>query len=120
MQSEDEVMQLIRIEARRHGILLWRNNSGVLKNIDGTPVRYGLCNESKKINKKFKSSDLIGLTQDGIFVAIEVKEEGWKYSGDEREVAQKHFIDYIKSKKGIAGFAASVQDFKNIIEEWEI
>lgn len=124
MKSEDEVQQLIQLEAAKMGILLMRNNSGMLKDETGRPVRYGLGNVTKEGNKVFKSSDLIAvtpvkITQDmvgqtlGVFTAIEVKREGWKYKGDEREVGQKNFIDFVLARGGIAYFCESVDTFKD-------
>ena len=116
MKSENEIQQLIRLEAAKYGVILWRNNSGVLEDVDGRPVRFGLANESRKLNLTFKSSDLIGVHQvSGKFVAIECKPEGWKYKGDRREKAQKAFIDFLNAHGSIAGFAQSVEDFLRII-----
>jgi hypothetical protein len=128
VKSEDEIDQEIQLEASKMGILLMRNNSGVLENRDGTPVRYGLGNISKDQNKKFKSSDriaimpvtitpeMVGQTV-GVFLAIEIKREGWKFKGEEREIGQKNFIDFVNARGGRAFFAASVDDFKtNIIK----
>ena len=106
----------IRLEASRKGLRLWRNNVGVLMNEDGVPVRYGLCNESKRMNEVVKSSDLVGIrkvliTQDmvgntiGQFVAREVKESPWHYTATEHEVAQLNFIELINSYGGDARFA---------------
>ena len=117
MKSENEIQQLIRIEAAKHKIILWRNNSGVLNDESGRPVRFGLSNESKEQNKRFKSSDLIGISSQGYFVAIEVKEEGWVFNGTEREFAQKNFIDFVKVRGGFAGFADSVDSFKEIVKD---
>lgn len=99
---------------------LWRNNSGVAPAIDGgRPVRYGLGNVSKKLNKKWKSSDLIGLVPlvidsshvgktVGVFVAVEVKKPGWKYSEkDLRAVAQNKFIQDVISMGGYGFFLNS-------------
>ena len=44
-----------------------------------------------------------------------VKKEGWKYTGAQREVAQKAFMDWIITQGGIAGFCASVDDFLKLI-----
>ena len=129
MMSEAEVQSRIMMEAAKYGIILWRNNSGAGKFVDEetgntSHVRFGLGNISKQQNSRFKSSDLIGIMPPtfenmcgGVFIAIEVKKEGWKYNpNDEREQAQKAFIDFVKSKGGIAGFASSVVDFLKLIE----
>ena len=125
MKSEDEIDQEIQLEAAKMGILLMRNNSGAMTDDTGRLVRYGLGNISK--NQKFKSSDriaikpvtitpeMVGQTI-GVFVAIEMKKEGWKYKGDEREQGQKNFIDYITARGGKAFFCCSVEDFKNNIK----
>jgi hypothetical protein len=116
MKSEAEIQQEIQIEAAKHGIVLLRNNSGALKDKTGRVVRYGLGNYSKSQNKHFKSSDLIGIGPEGTFIAIEVKAENWKPSlTDEREAAQRNFIEWVKTHGGIAGFANSVDAFRSIL-----
>jgi len=89
---------------------VWRNNSGVLFDNRGVPVRFGLGNVSRKINRVFKSSDLIGLTKDGRFVAIEVKQPNWKGVRTPEERAQETFINVVKVNNGLAGFARSVEE----------
>ena len=101
-QSEAAVQQLVRLEASRLGMRLFRNNVGACKDDTGRVIRYGLCNDSAQMNKAVKSSDLIGIrpviiTPDMIghtisqFVAREVKRPGWSYRGTDREVAQQAF-----------------------------
>ena len=113
--SEAAVQANVRLEASRRGWLLFRNNSGVLKDDRGIPVRFGLCNDTAALNKVCKSSDLIGwrtvqITPDMVgqklaqFVAIECKTQGWKYTGTAREVAQKNFIDKVNVAGGYAAF----------------
>ena len=122
MMSEAEVQSRIMMEAAKFGIVLWRNNSGAGKFVDEETgntsyVRFGLGNISKEQNKKIKSSDLIGIIPiTGIFIAVEVKKEGWKYNpNDKREVAQKAYIDYVIARGGIAGFCQNVDDFSRLI-----
>ena len=91
------------------GLMLWRNNSGVLPDQSGRPVRFGLGNDSPQSNKVIKSSDLIGLYM-GRFIAIECKPKGWKYTGRDREVAQLNYINLVKKHGGIAMFATSWED----------
>jgi hypothetical protein len=98
---------------------------GVLKNPDtGQPVRYGLANESKKVNKKWKSGDLIGwrtviITPEmvgralAVFVSRECKPEGWTYSATDREVAQLNWANLVNAAGGDASFVASPDGFLN-------
>lgn len=114
--SEGRQQSLVRLEAPTKGVLLMRNNVGALKNKEGVPVRYGLMNETKAMNEKFKSSDLIGLRRTlitqamvgsivGVFVAREMKWEGWTFTGDEHETAQLNFINLVNKWGGDARFA---------------
>jgi hypothetical protein len=114
-RSEAYVQSEVRLDEAKRGNLLWRNNVGVLRNERGTPVRYGLANDSPALNAKLKSSDLIGLTPVtiephmvgsviGQFTALETKHAGWKYSGDDREAAQAAFLQLVVSHGGRAAF----------------
>lgn len=99
---EARVQDEARLLASKMGWRLFRNNVGVLKDERDVPVRYGIANDSPAMNKRIKSSDLIGIrpvviTPDmvgstiGQFVAREVKKAGWKYKGTEHEEAQLAF-----------------------------
>ena len=113
--SENDVQARVRLAASQAGNVLWRNNVGMLRDERGVPVRFGLCNDSKALNERVKSSDLVGIrrvlvTQQmvgsvvGQFYAREVKRVGWKYTGTPREVAQLRFIETVVTMGGDAGF----------------
>lgn len=118
--SEAGLQSNIQMEASRRGWRLWRNNVGAAK-IKGVWIRWGLCNVSKNQNSEMKSSDLIGITPMvigpehvgqvvGVFTSIEVKEPGWSYGGKGREVAQKAWIDLIRSLGGIGKFVSDIRE----------
>ncbi len=92
MKSEAVVQSEIRAEAGRLGILLWRNNVGACTDETGRTIRYGLGNDSPQVQRRLKSSDLIGCVSEnwgkpgnfytvpvGRFIAVECKAEGWKF-----------------------------------------
>lgn len=101
--SEAYAQSQVVLESPHFQCRLFRNNVGAFKDDAGGFVRYGLANESKARNKRLKSSDLIGWRKVlvtpamvgmhiGQFVAREMKEPGWHYTGDEHEAAQLRFI----------------------------
>lgn len=140
--KESAVESHVRYEAASLGVDLWRNNVGAawqgetIHLDDGSiliknprPVRYGLCNESKKQNTAVKSSDWIGITpvtitpdmvgqRIGVFTAIEVKKTGHKLNTRDKHIkAQQKFIDIVLNAGGFAGFADSVEKFKRIVKK---
>ena len=56
-------------------------------------------------------ADILGITNDGKFIAIEVKRPGGRASRE-----QQHYLSRIKALGGIAGIATSVQDAKKLVE----
>lgn len=115
-KAETVVQQAVRLEASREGCRLWRNNVGAFRPPEGGLVRYGLCNESKRMNEQIKSSDLIGIrpviiTPElvgrtvGQFLARETKRSDWKYKGTARERAQLKFNELVLSLGGDAAFS---------------
>lgn len=113
--SEAAIQVNVRLAASKAKWAVWRNNTGVLQDERGVPVRFGLCNDSKQLNARYKSSDLIGLrpvliTQEmvgkviGQFVAREVKHGGWHYKATEREKAQAAFLALVNSMGGDGKF----------------
>jgi len=115
-KSESAVMSLVRIEASKKGLRIFRNNVGATYNPKGDFIRYGLANESGKMNNFIKSADLIGIRHVkirdhmvgmtiGQFVSREIKGSDWKFTGNERETAQLRWIELITGMGGDACFA---------------
>lgn len=125
-----------RLYAGRHKCRLFRNNSGVLPDANGTPVYFGLGNTPKKTAGKKqtdikKSSDDIGYTvvtvtpemvghQIAVFTSIEYKAESFKikkaYPEHSREAKQLVWIEMCLRAGAIAGFANNKESFDSIFE----
>lgn len=116
MNPETKLQRLIMMALSDAGCTVWRNETGqfwtgrvVHKDPGGNvtlgnarPIPCGLC---------VGSADLIGITDDGRFLAIEVKAQTGRISAE-----QQNFIDHIVSKGGVAGVARSVEDALAIIK----
>lgn len=121
-ESETNVQQRIRAMSHQMGTPLLRNNSGACMDQTGRMIRYGLGNDSSKVNKAFKSSDLIGIfpvviepehvgRTFGLFFAVEVKAAGWKFNEkNERDVGQAAFGRWVQSHGGMFTFATGPGD----------
>lgn len=119
--SEAYVQSECRLAAPRHGMLLFRNNVGALVDDRGVPLRYGLANDSKKLNEKIKSADLIGIlrvlvtpqmvgTTLGVFASVECKKRYWQPGEDaKREAAQTEWANLVSTWGGYARITSSVQ-----------
>lgn len=114
-KPETAVQNDVRILASSQGWFLNRNNVGVLKDVTGRPVRYGLANDTKAKNKVLKSGDLIGIKPVlitlqhvgqtiGQFASLECKEAGWHYTATEHEKAQLSWVKLILARGGYAKF----------------
>lgn len=119
-KSEAAVSNAVRIAASKRGMRLWRNNRGGYKDAYGNFIRYGLCNDTEKLDKVIKSHDLIGIDPVlitaahvgqvlGQFISIEVKKEDWHYTGTPREEAQQAWSELIISLGGRARFVNRVE-----------
>ena len=118
-KSEQAIQTSIRLEASQKGCRLWRNNVGAARSDEGGYIRYGLANDSKRMNAVIKSSDLIGIRPIkitsahvghvfGQFVAREVKKGGWVFTGNKEELAQLRFIELVITLGGDGAFANTV------------
>lgn len=114
-ESETAIQTRIRLEASRNGLRLFRNNVGAGYMEDGSFIRFGLANDSKQMNERIKSGDLIGIRPVliephhvgkiiGQFVSREVKRGDWTYKGTKREEAQLRWAELIVSMGGDACF----------------
>lgn len=114
-KAEAYVQSRVRLEAAyaTPTCYLWRNNVGAGKLASGNFVRWGLANDSKPLNERIKSGDLIGIRSllvtaqmvgmtIGQFVSRECKRESWKYSGTVEENAQLAWATLINSLGGDA------------------
>ena len=129
-KSEAWAQQKARFNISQQGAMAWRNNNGATATktkascpncgfdfmMKQPPIRYGLANDSQKLNEKIKSSDLIlaiprviTLAMVGTtiaqFGAIECKRPGWEYKGTEAEVAQLAWLQLIAKIGGYATFS---------------
>jgi len=132
-KTEAYVQSAIRgIEAPSKGVFLWRNNVGAgsiyrdddlcdtcRMRLKKRPVRWGLANDSSRVNKVIKSADLIGIqrvliTSDmvgkyiGQFKSRECKSEDWQYTGTPEEQAQLAWATIINDNGGDAKIVKAV------------
>lgn len=120
------------IASSRENTYLWRNNVGAYSAPGGRQIRYGLANESKKINITHKSSDLIGITpvtvtaemvgmKLGVFTALEMKKHDWHPGEDaKREKAQLRFINAVRNAGGLGFFCRNPVQYKQLLDHWRI
>ena len=92
-QSESHIVNACLITLSAAGCLVWRQNTGVLPDRQGRPIRFGLC---------VGSSDIIAIAPDGVFVAIECKSA----IGQPTD-AQVRFLEAVRRQGGRAGIARS-------------
>lgn len=121
-KSEAWAQQQVRLKISHAGAMSWRNNVFATPakcpdcNAPRQPVRAGLANDSTKLNKKIKSSDLILAiprlitpqmvgTTIAQFGSIETKRPGWTYSGNEREAAQAAWLALVNRIGGYGCFS---------------
>lgn len=119
VKTEADLQNLVRVTFNATGGLLWRNNVGAAQDSYGNFFRYGLANDTKGMSKIIKSGDLIGIRPIkitphhvgktiGQFVSYEIKEPGWKPSGNQREKAQTAWASLVDSMGGDARFISEV------------
>lgn len=126
--SEEATQSRLRVIAPSLASHLWRNNNGVMEDGDRY-IRFGLANDSKKLNDVFKSSDLIGITQMrigpqhfgrtvGIFTAIEVKHPRWVTPENDRDEAQSNYLQHVNANGGLGFFCTHPGQLMTMIESF--
>lgn len=100
-RSEANILNDCMIALSREGCLVWRNNTGVLPDKNGRPIKFGLCKGS---------ADLIGICPDGVFLAVECKNATGRVTPE-----QSRFINAIRNKGGRAGIARNAQEAIDIM-----
>lgn len=103
--KESDIQKQIMLALSQAGCVVWRNNTGMIKNPQGRPVRFGLC---------VGSSDIIGIGPGGRFLAIEVKTA--KGRATEKQL---NFINRVIKAGGIAGVARSADEAVKIIDDFK-
>ena len=94
--AEGNISNACMIALSAAGCLIFRNNTGVLPDRTGRPIRFGLA---------VGSSDLIGICKDGVFLAIECKT-----AMGQPTQAQLNFIAAVLRAGGRAGIARSAAE----------
>lgn len=116
VRSEAGVTSLVRLEASRKNVILFRNNVGAVE-VEGRWLRFGLANDSPQMNERLKSGDWIGIRKRlitaadvghviGQFVSREIKHAGWVYKGAGREIGQNNWNALVTAWGGDAAFAS--------------
>jgi hypothetical protein len=119
--SEASVLARCKVRASKMGGRLWRNNKGAAYLQDGTFLRYGILNDSKRISDEIKSSDLIGgypllITPAMVGTTVcqlwlvECKKEDWHFGADDHDNAQLKFLELGLAMGARATFATSEDD----------
>ena len=114
MNKETLIQRQIQIALSNAGCITWRNETagayvgrvihkaGGQVTLDNAQLmQFGLCRGS---------SDLIGITPDGRFLAIEVKTPNGKPTAD-----QLAFIEAVRRAGGVAGICRSVLDALKLV-----
>ena len=122
LNSEARIQSEMRLGAASRNVILFRNNVGALQDKRGVPVRYGLLNDSKLLNQRIKSADLVGIRRVlithamvgsvlGQFCSREVKHRAWQPGEDKtREAAQAEWVKLVLAYGGDAKITADPTD----------
>lgn len=129
-KPEAWAQQQARFQIAQQGAMAWRNNVGATPaksthqcpfcqhkfQEQQQPIRYGLANDSAKLNAVIKSADLILaiprlITHDMVgttiaqFGSVETKRPGWVFTGKNQEAGQMAWATLVKKIGGFACFS---------------
>lgn len=121
--SEAAVQANVRLRAATMDGHLWRNQNGAARTDTGSYVRFGLANDSPKLNAVLKSHDLVGwrrrlITPEmigqtiGQFWSVEVKPPGWRPTSDKRHAAQSRWAALVERNGGLSQFVTDASQLK--------
>ena len=105
--KEKDIQTLIRIEASRCGLTVFRNNVGQGYTVDGAPIKFGLCPGSSDLvgwETVTITSAMVGRSI-AVFTALEVKTATGRIRSD-----QQRFIDIVRQSGGYAAVVRSPED----------
>jgi len=105
--SEQNIQAEVMMQDAAEGNLVFRNNTGALKDSTGRLVRYGLCVGSSDIIEVVPiviTQEMVGKTV-GVFCAEEVKTKHGKVTQ-----MQTNFMEAVRKKGGIAGVVRCPED----------
>ena len=100
MTQEGDLVRAVLSYLKVMGILSWRNNTGMLKDRNGRPVRYGCTG----------SGDIFGIVSGGRFLSIECK-----VGKNEESDAQKEFKRDVLAAGGLAIVIRSLHDLEEAL-----
>ena len=114
MNKETKIQRLVMLALSEAGCIVWRNETsgawvGKTLHKSGDQVTLGNA-RLIRFGLAIGSSDVIGITPDGRFLAIEVKTTTGRATKE-----QLAFINAVNKSGGVAGIARSVEDAINII-----
>jgi hypothetical protein len=110
--TEQTTQQQIRLALSKGATRLWRNNTGMLRDQQGRPVRFGLCEGSADLigyHSVTITPDMVGQTV-AVFTAVEVKSPTGRPTPQ-----QTAFIEHIRQAGGRAGIARSIEEAERIV-----
>ena len=111
--TEQALQQRILLALGRGATRLWRNNTGMLRDQQGRPVRFGLCEGSADLigyHSVTITPDMVGQRL-AVFTAVEVKTPTGRPTPE-----QTAFLKHIQDAGGRAGIARSIDDAVRITE----